>query len=141
MYTRGGTDARRIIESTEESFERAADSAAAVYRSRRTGHLLIKTKRASRPGCVVAPSRAFSFVAHRVQHSHCSSTFFHRILLAHAFALAASQFVHKKKSLRICTSMHSGGLELTKLTIGIASTRTTCYATGATGFTRKYDLL
>ena len=30
-------------------------------------------------------------------------------------ARSASQFVHKKKSLRIYTSMHSGGLELTKL--------------------------
>ena len=38
------------------------------------------------------------------------------MLLTHAFALFASQFVHKKKSLRIYTSMHSGGLELTKLT-------------------------
>ena len=38
------------------------------------------------------------------------------MLLTHAFALSASQFVHKKKSLRIYTSMHSGGLELTKLT-------------------------
>ena len=38
------------------------------------------------------------------------------MLLTHAFALSASQFVHKKKSLRIYTSMLSGGLELTKLT-------------------------
>ena len=37
-------------------------------------------------------------------------------LLTHALALSASQFVHKKKSQRICTSMHSAGLELTKLT-------------------------
>ena len=40
---------------------------------------------------------------------------FHRMLLTHAFALSASQFEHKKKSLRIYTSMHSGGLELTKI--------------------------
>ena len=38
------------------------------------------------------------FIAHRVQHSRCSSTFFRRMLLTHAFALSASQFVHKKKS-------------------------------------------
>ena len=57
------------------------------------------------------------FLAHRVQQSHCSSIF-HRVLLllTHALALSASQFVHKKKSQRIYTSMHSAGLELTKLT-------------------------
>ena len=55
------------------------------------------------------------FIAHRVQQSHCSSIF-HRVLLTHGLALSASQFVHKKKSPRIYTSMHSGGFELTKLT-------------------------
>ena len=55
------------------------------------------------------------FIAHRVQQSHCSSIF-HRELLTHAPALSASQFVHKKKSQRFYTSMHSAGLELTKLT-------------------------
>ena len=55
------------------------------------------------------------FIAHRVQRSHCSSIF-HRVLLTHALALSASQFVHKKKSQRIYTSMHSAGLKLTKLT-------------------------
>ena len=56
------------------------------------------------------------FIAHRVQQSHCSSIF-HRVLLTHALALSASQFVHEKKSQRIYTSsMHSAGLELTKLT-------------------------
>ena len=38
------------------------------------------------------------------------------MLLTHALALSASQFVHKKKSQRIYTSMHTVGLELTKLT-------------------------
>ena len=38
------------------------------------------------------------------------------MLLTHALALSASQFVHKKKSQRIHTSMDSAGLELTKLT-------------------------
>ena len=55
------------------------------------------------------------FIAHRVQRSHCSSIV-HRMLLTHALALSASQFVHEKKSQRIYTSMHSAGLELTKLT-------------------------
>ena len=55
------------------------------------------------------------FIAHRVQQSHCSSIF-HRVLLTHALAPSASQFVHKKKSERMYTSMHSAGLELTKLT-------------------------
>ena len=55
------------------------------------------------------------FIAHRVQQSHCSSIF-HRMLLTHALALSASQFVRKKKSLPTYTSMHSAGLELTKLT-------------------------
>ena len=36
------------------------------------------------------------------------------MVLTHALALSASQFVHKRKSLRIYTSMHSEGLELTK---------------------------
>ena len=34
-------------------------------------------------------------IAHSVQQSHCSSIF-HRVLLTHALALSASQFVHKK---------------------------------------------
>ena len=38
------------------------------------------------------------------------------MFLTHALALSASQFVHKKKSQRIYTSMHSAGLELAKLT-------------------------
>ena len=54
-------------------------------------------------------------IAHRVQQSQCSSIF-HRVLLTHALALSASQFVHNKKSPRICAIMHSGGFELTKLT-------------------------
>ena len=52
-------------------------------------------------------------IAHRVKQSHCS--IFDRVLLTHALALFASQFVHKK-SQRVYTSMHSAGLELTKLT-------------------------
>ena len=68
-------------------------------------------------GVVLSPPRFLpsTFFAHRVQQSHCSSIF-HRVLLTHALALSASQFVHKKKSQRIYTSMHSAGLELKKLT-------------------------
>ena len=68
-------------------------------------------------GVVPSPPRFLPsiFIAHRVQQSHCSSMF-HRVLLTHALALSASQFVHKKKSQRIYTSMHWAGLELTKLT-------------------------
>ena len=68
-------------------------------------------------GVVPPPPRFLPsiFIAHRVQQSHCSSIS-HRVLLTHALALSASQFVHKKKSQRIYTSMHSAGLELTKLT-------------------------
>ena len=68
-------------------------------------------------GVVPSPPRFLRsiFIAHRVQQSHCSSIF-HRVLLTHALALSASQFVRKKKSPRIYTSMHSGGFELTKLT-------------------------
>ena len=39
-----------------------------------------------------------------------------QFLPSFVFALSASQYVHKKKSQRIYTSMHSAGLELTKLT-------------------------
>ena len=56
-----------------------------------------------------------NFIAHRVQQSHCSSIF-HRVLLAHALALSAGQFVYKKKSPRFYTNIHSGRFELTKLT-------------------------
>ena len=68
-------------------------------------------------GVIPSPPRFLPsiFIAHRVQQSHCSSIV-HRMLLTHALELSASQFVHKKKSQRIYTSMHSAGLELTKLT-------------------------
>ena len=55
------------------------------------------------------------FIAHRVQQSHRSSSF-HRVLLTHALAFPASQFVHKKKSQQIYISVHSARLELTNLT-------------------------
>ena len=55
------------------------------------------------------------FITHRVQQSHCWSIF-HPVLLTHALALSVSHFLHKKRSQRIYTSMHSGKFELTKLT-------------------------
>ena len=57
------------------------------------------------------------FIEHRVQQSHCS-LIFHRVLLlmTHALALSASQFVHKKKSPRNYANMRSGVFELTKPT-------------------------
>ena len=68
-------------------------------------------------GVVPSPPRFLPsiFISHRAQQSHCPSIF-HRVLLTHALALSASQFVHKKKSPRIYTSMHCGRFELTKLT-------------------------
>ena len=54
------------------------------------------------------------FFVHRVQRFHYS-TILHRVLLTHALAFSPSEFVRKKKPLRIETSMHSGGFDLTKL--------------------------
>ena len=61
-------------------------------------------------GVVPSPPRCLPsvFVAHRVQQSHWSSTF-HRVLLTHALALSASQFVRKKKSQRILYEYALGG--------------------------------
>ena len=67
-------------------------------------------------GVIPSPPRFLPsiFIALRVQQSHCSSIV-RRVLLTHALALFASQLVHKKKSQGSYTSMHSAGLELTKL--------------------------
>ena len=54
------------------------------------------------------------FFTHRAQQSQCSSIF-HPVLRYHALALSERHFVLKKKSQRIYTSVHWGGLELTKL--------------------------
>ena len=61
-------------------------------------------------GVVPSPPRFLPsiFIVHRVQQSHCTSIF-HRVLLTHALALSASEFVHKKKSQRIYTSMYALG--------------------------------
>ena len=65
------------------------------------------------------------FIAHRILPVDFPSS-----VLSHALALSASQFVRKKKSPRIYTSMHSGGFELTKLTYSTRGTRITWYVTG-----------
>ena len=87
------------------------------YHTRNTHIYFPASGQAVVTGVVSSPPRFLPsiFIAHRVQQSHCSSIF-HRVLLTRALALSASQFVHKKKSPRIYTSMHSGGFELTKLT-------------------------
>ena len=61
-------------------------------------------------GVVPSPPRFLPsiIIAHRVQQSHYSSIF-HRVLLTHALALSASQFVHKKKSPRIYSSEYALG--------------------------------
>ena len=65
-------------------------------------------KPCSRVSSVLPPVLASICFANRVQQSHCSSIV-HRVLLTHALAFSSSQFVHEKKSPRICTSMHTGG--------------------------------
>ena len=85
-------------------------------------------------GVVPSPPRFLPsiFFAHRVQQLHCSSIF-HRVLLTHALALSASQFVHKKKSqriyIRVCTRRGSNSRNWP-----IPGSRITWYATGATGY-------
>ena len=59
-----------------------------------------------------SPPRDAPSLLSRIGLSIPTARHVHRMLLTYAFALSASQFAHKKKSLRICTSMHSGGLEL-----------------------------
>ena len=68
-------------------------------------------------GVAPSPTRFLRsiIIVPKVQQSHCSSIF-RRVLLTHALAFSASQFVYKKKSPRVFTSMHSGRFELTKLT-------------------------
>ena len=63
-----------------------------------------------------SPVLAFNFLSRIGFSNPAARRLFIECLLTHALALSASQFVHKKKSQRIYTSMHSAGLELTKLT-------------------------
>ena len=83
-------------------------------------------------GVVPSPSRFLPsiFIAYRVQQSHCLSIF-HGVLLIHALALFTSLFMYKKKPSPIYTSIHSAGLEPTKLTY-VTGSRISWYTTGAT---------
>ena len=67
------------------------------------------------PGFCPGPCLQFLSRIGFIQQSPCSPIL-RRVSLSHALAFSASQFVRKKKSPRIYTSMHSGGIELTKLT-------------------------
>ena len=72
------------------------------------------------PGVILSdlsPGSCLQFLS-RVGFSNPTARrfFIECLLLTHALALSASQFVRKKKSPRIYTSMHSGGFELTKPT-------------------------
>ena len=68
-------------------------------------------------GVLPSPPRFLASISveHTVQQSHCSSIL-HRVLLTHALALSASQYLRKRKSQPSYMSMHSAGIELTKLT-------------------------
>ena len=72
----------------------------------------------SQVSSLLPPNSCLLFLSHIIRFSNPTARrFFHRVLLlTHALALSAIRFVHKKKSQRIYTSMHSAGLELTKLT-------------------------
>ena len=74
------------------------------------------TKPWSQVSSLLPPGSCFQFLSRIGFSNPTARQFFHRVLLTHAPALSACQFVHKKKSLRIYTRMHSAGLELTKLT-------------------------
>ena len=84
----------------------------------RTFAFQLQDKPWSQVSSLLPPDYCLQFLSRipgRVQLCHCSSIF-HRVLLARALVLSASQIVHKNKSLRMYTRMHSGGLKLTKLT-------------------------
>ena len=74
--------------------------------------------------------RSSTVIAHRVQQSHCSSTVY-RVLLTHALALSANQFVHRKKTPRFYTSTCTRGYSKSR-NWPIPRSRITWYATEAT---------
>ena len=88
-----------------------------IYLLFRTSTFQLLGRPLSQVSSLLPPVLAFQFFSRTGLSNPTARRFFHRVLLTHALALSASQFVHKKKSLRIYTSMHSGGLELTKLTL------------------------
>ena len=68
----------------------------------------------SQVSSLLPPGSCLQFLS-RIGFSNPTARRF-RVLLTHALALSASQYVHKKNSQRICTGTHLAGLELTKLT-------------------------
>ena len=94
------------------------------------------TSRGHRCRPLFPPGSCFQFLSRIGFSNPTARRFFTRVLLPHALALSASQLVYKRNSLRIYTSMHSGGLELTKLTYARLDDSLIRYATGATGLTR-----
>ena len=90
---------------------------------------ILWTSRGDRCHPFPPPVRAFTFIAHRVQHSHCSSIFIEiRMLLTHALALSASQLFARKSPYEY---VHSVRIEPTKLIL--VGTRITYQATGDAG--------
>ena len=75
--------------------------------------------RSQDPGVVLSSPRFLPsfFFAHKAQQFHCSSFFSSNAANSRSRAFRKSICAHRvRTSLRICTSMHPGGLELTKLT-------------------------
>ena len=72
----------------------------------------------SQVSSLLPPGYCLQFLS-RIGFSNPTARRFSSMLLTHALALSASQFVHKKKSPRIYTRMHSGGLELARLTCSL----------------------
>ena len=69
------------------------------------------------------------FVAHRVQHSHRSSTF----IETHAFALSASQLVYEKSPYEFKYLVHEyalGGIRTHAIDLHITGTGITCHHRG-----------
>ena len=65
----------------------------------------------SQVSSLLPPGSCLRFLSRIGFSNPTARRFFDRMMLTHALALSASQFVHKKKSQRIYTSMHSVGHE------------------------------
>ena len=62
----------------------------------------------SQASSLLLPGSCLQFLSRVGLSNPTARRFFHGVLLTHALALSASQFVRKKKSPRIYASMHSG---------------------------------
>ena len=65
---------------------------------------------------LLPPGSCLKFLSRLGFSNLTACRFFIECLITRALALSASQFVHKKKSPRIYTGVHSGGYELAKMT-------------------------